>query len=144
MIDSNLNWNKAVYFLEKGLDTAELRGKVVSDNIANVDTPHFKRSEVAFEAQLRRALDSEKYVKENEVPAKVTDSRHFSFYKSLDYKDVSSKINVDYLSTMRNDGNNIDVEHEMNLALKNQMTYEMMTGQINNHFRMLSMVMRTA
>ncbi|MDH5719424.1 MAG: flagellar basal body rod protein FlgB [Spirochaetia bacterium] len=142
MIDSRLNWNKSVSLLEKGLDTAELRRKVIANNIANVDTPHFKRTQVTFEAQLRRALDSEEYVKKNEVPARVTDERHIPFFKSLDYRETKARPVIDYLTTMRNDGNNVDVEHEMSLAVKNQLTYEFMTSQINHHFRIMNIVMR--
>ena len=142
MINSNLSWNKTVYLLEKGLDTAEFRRKVIADNMANVDTPHFKRTQVTFEGQLRRALDSEEYVKKNEVPARITDERHIPFFKSLDYKEVKARPALDYLSRMRNDGNNVDIEHEMSLAAKNQLSYELMSMLINNEFRSLNIVMR--
>jgi len=38
------------YILEKSLDVESLRKKVIADNVANVDVPHFKRSEVNFES----------------------------------------------------------------------------------------------
>lgn len=121
-----------------------LRRKVIADNIANADTPHFKRSEVSFEAQLRRAIDSEKYVRENAVPARMTDTRHIPFFRALDYQGVQAKTHIDYLSKMRNDGNNVDPEHEVTLALKNQLRYQAMSTQINSMFKEMNIVLRTA
>ncbi|HNL11339.1 MAG TPA: DNA-binding transcriptional repressor EbgR, partial [Turneriella sp.] len=61
-------WGRTQYLLEKGMDVSQMRHKVFADNIANVDTPHFKRSEVGFEAELRRVIELEKHVEENSVP----------------------------------------------------------------------------
>ena len=44
------------YLLERSLDVESLRKKVIADNIANVDVPHFKRSEVNFESELKRVI----------------------------------------------------------------------------------------
>ena len=144
MYFNNLNWGKTQYLLEKGMDVSILRRKVIADNIANADVPHFKRTEVSFEAQLRRTLDSEKYVMKNAVPAKMNHSRHIPFYKPLDYRAVEPRPHIDYLSTMRNDGNNIDIEHEMSLAVKNQLRYQSMAHMINSSFKKMNMVIRSA
>lgn len=144
MILDNGHYGKTQYLLEKGLDVSLKRRRVIADNIANVNVPHFKRSEVTFEAQLRRALDSEKYVRKNEVPAKMTHGRHIPFFRALDYKEVQSKRHIDYLSTMRNDGNNVDMEHEVSLALKNQMRYNAMTTLMKHHFRTMNTVIKRA
>ena len=50
---------KTQSILEKGLNNATIKRRVIADNIANVDVPHFKRSDVTFEANLKRALESE-------------------------------------------------------------------------------------
>ena len=67
------------YILEKSLDVESLRKKVIADNVANVDVPHFKRSEVNFESELKRALDNNKYTNENRVPALITDTGYSIF-----------------------------------------------------------------
>ena len=142
MLFENGSFGKTQYLLEKAMDVSLLRREVISDNIANVDVPHFKRSEVSFEAGLRRALDSKKYVQKNEVPTKLTNEKHIPFFRSLDYKNVKSRTHIDYLSTMRNDGNNVDVEHEMTLAVKNQLRYQALTNMINHNFRKLNIVIK--
>ena len=128
--------------LNKAMDTEVFRRKVIADNIANANVPHFKRTEVSFEAQLRRVLDSEKYVQKNEIPTKLTDEKHIPFFRPLDYKQVHAKPHIDYLSTMRNDGNNVDMEHEMSSALKNQLRYQILSNMTQSNFRTLNMVMR--
>jgi flagellar basal-body rod protein FlgB len=131
------------YLLEKGLDNESLRRKVIANNIANVDVPHFKRSEVNFESELKRAiLDREE--KENKLPALMTDERHIPFFVPRDITTVHSRMNLDYNTSLRNDGNNVDVEKEMVDAAKNLMRYNAFTTSLNNNFRMLKFVMRTA
>jgi flagellar basal-body rod protein FlgB len=135
---------KTQYLLEKGMEVSTFRRKVIADNIANADVPHFKRSEVLFEENLRRAIDSEKTEKINEVPTKVTNERHISFFKPLDYKAVHPKANIDYLTTMRADGNNVDIEKEVTVASQNQLHYSIMVDRLNQNVRQLNMVMRLA
>jgi flagellar basal-body rod protein FlgB len=135
---------KTQYLLEKGLETVMFRRRVIADNIANADVPHFKRSEVLFEEMLRRAIESEKTEKLNAVPTKITHERHIEFFKPLDYRAVQPKAHIDYLTTMRADGNNVDIEKEVALASQNQMQYAIMVDRLNQNIRQLNMVMRLA
>lgn len=135
---------KTQLILEKGLDAAIFRRKVIADNIANADTPHFKRSEVIFEELLRKAIDSEKTEKLKEVPTKITHERHIPFFRPLDFREVKPKSHIDYLTTMRADGNNVDIEKEVSIAAQNQMHYSIMVERLNQNIRLLNLVMRLA
>ncbi|MGQ9842787.1 MAG: flagellar basal body rod protein FlgB [Spirochaetota bacterium] len=130
------------YLLEKALDVESFRRKVIANNIANVDVPHFKRSEVNFESELKRAIahnmDPMQHVK-----AFKTDSRHYDFFEFKDITSVCPRVNLDYTTTYRNDGNNVDVEKEMVDAAKNQMRYNAYVTSLNENYKMLKMVMRT-
>lgn len=128
--------------LHKGMQTSILRRKTIADNIANADVPHFKRTEVVFESMLKRAIESEKIEKEKAVPTKISDGRHFEFFKPMDYRDVSAKTNLDYLTTIRSDGNNVDIEKEMVDANQNQMTYTLLVERLNQNNRLLMQMMR--
>ncbi len=132
------------YILEKSLDVESLRKKVIADNVANVDVPHFKRSEVNFESELKRALDNNKYTNENRVPALITDNRHIPFFVEWDIKSVQPRINLDYSTSMRNDGNNVDIEKEMVDAAKNKMRYDALVAALNHNFKMIKLATRTA
>jgi flagellar basal-body rod protein FlgB len=46
-----------IQFLEAGLAGTGLRGKVIANNIANLGTKGFRRSDVRFENLLAKALD---------------------------------------------------------------------------------------
>jgi flagellar basal-body rod protein FlgB len=131
------------YLLEKGLDVESLRRKVISNNIANVDVPHFKRSEVDFESELKRAI-TDRENPDNKLPALITSRRDIPFYVPRDIMSVQPRINLDYNTTYRNDGNNVDVEKEMVDAAKNLMRYNAFVAGLNHNFRMLKFVTRLA
>ena len=132
------------YLLEKSLDVSALRGKVIANNIANVDVPHFKRSDVNFESELKRVIDERETVNENQFPAKLTDARHIPFYETRDVRSVAPRINLDYNTTYRNDGNNVDMEKEIVDASKNSMQYNAAVSSISQNFKILKMVMRAS
>jgi len=135
MMDTN-------YILEKSLDVESLRKKVISDNIANVDTPHFKRREVNFEAELKRALNENKKNLER-LPALMTDEKHIPFFVDRDLRSVDSRVNLDYTTSYRNDGNNVDIEKEMVDSSKNMMRYNAIVSALNHNYRVVKMVLRT-
>ncbi|PJZ71586.1 flagellar basal body rod protein FlgB [Leptospira perolatii] len=130
--------------LERGLGASVLKRKVISDNIANADVPHFKRSEVVFESMIKRALESEKIEASKAIPTRIEDERHISFFTPLDYRKVQPKVNIDYLTTMRADGSNVDPEKEVVDASNSQMQYMMMVERLNANYRDLKGVMRLA
>ncbi len=142
LFDNSLTM-KTMHMLEKGLDTSVLRREVVANNIANVDVPHFKRSEVSFEMNLKRALDSEK--KAAEFPHLQTNhAKHIQGIRPVDYRAVRPKVHTDYSSEMRNDGNNVDIEDEVSRLVRNQMRYNLMVDRLGGNFRLLNQLTRLA
>lgn len=133
------NFGKSLEILHRSMDVAIMRRRTISDNIANSDTPNFKRSNINFESELKRALDSEKATF---FRAAVTDSRHISFRRVQDWREVSPRKVLDYLSTSKNNGNNVDIETESMMALQNQLSYDLMATSVTNQFRQISMVVQ--
>lgn len=133
------NFGKTLDMLHRSMDVSLLRRSVIADNIANADTPNFKRSEVAFEAELKKAINSEKT---QGLKAKMTDKRHIPFDRSIDYRTVKPKRLLDYLSDSKNNGNNVDLEQEMMGALNNQLKYQIMVQAAANQFSQINMVLR--
>ena len=129
------------YLLEKALDVESLRRKVISNNVANVDVPHFKRSEVNFESQLKRVIN-ERQEMENKLPALMNDSRHIPFFVPREVTGVQARINLDYNSTYRNDGNNVDIEKEMVDAAQNMMRYNAFVSGLNHNYKLLKLSMK--
>ena len=134
------SFGKNLDILHRTMDASTLRQQVLANNVANADTPNFKRSEVNFEAQLKRALESEK--QQPRVAVETTDPRHISNVKSMDYRDVEPRRRLDYLSTSDNNGNNVDIEQESMLLLQNQLRYQLLARSVSGKFSRVKMVLR--
>ncbi len=135
----NTTFAKSVDLIQRNMAVSTLRRQVIANNIANVETPNFKRSVVNFEAELGRALASEKLDKSIGV---VTHEKHIPFKQTVDYRTVGPRIVLDYLTTSKNNGNNVDVERELMQATENQMMYELMAGAVNHQFKQINIVLR--
>ena len=132
-------FSKNIDILKRTMDVALLRREVIGDNIANSDTPNFKRSVVNFESQLKRALDSENI---KPFPNLMSDPRHVPFYRPLDYRAVKPRRVWDYLTTSKNNGNNVDIEQESMSLLQNQLMYQTLATLVAGEFNRVNMVLR--
>jgi flagellar basal-body rod protein FlgB len=130
------------YLLEKSLDASSTRSKVISNNIANVDVPHFKRSELDFESELKRVIEDREEIRNGKFEARTTDARHIAFDEERSVRSVRPRINLDYSTTYRADGNNVDIEKEIVDAQKTTMRYGSAVQSIAQNFKMLKLVMR--
>ncbi|MGQ9512511.1 MAG: flagellar basal body rod protein FlgB [Thermodesulfitimonas sp.] len=118
--------------LAKTLDAAALRQRVIADNIANADTPGFKKGTVEFEAALRQAVGGEP------LALKTTDPRHIG---SSSLSSVTPQVKrVTTTTTQRTDGNNVDIEEEMVNLVTNNLTYQAAVRFISGKFSSLRYV----
>lgn len=131
---------KTVDLLHRAMDANVVRRSVIANNIANANVPNFKRSDVNFESELKRALDSEG--KRPVLELKRTDPRHFPNYRERDYRDVQIRRVLDYSTTYNNNGNNVDPEYEAMLAVKSQMSYNLFSQSLNFEFNQINKVLR--
>jgi flagellar basal-body rod protein FlgB len=118
--------------LKNYLDVASLRQKVVAHNIANLNTPGYKRLIVSFEDKLKEALNSEK------LPLTVPLKQHLN--KRPDWQQVSLSPERNYTTTMRADANNVDLEQEMTLLTTNTICYNLAVQRLSGKFEQLSYV----
>ena len=58
-------------YLEAGLRAAGLRSRVIGNNVANLNTPGFRRGEVQFERLLAKALSSDSQADPSEVAPRL-------------------------------------------------------------------------
>ncbi|HDQ14795.1 MAG TPA: flagellar basal body rod protein FlgB [Sediminispirochaeta sp.] len=135
----NNSFGKTLDIMHRTMDASMLRHQVSANNIANADTPNFKRSDVNFEAELKRALDSEKVQKPK---AYLTNSRHIPFDRQQNYRDVRPRRVLDYLSQTDNNGNNVNLEQESMLLLQNQLRYNLLTQAVSSQFGRVNIVLR--
>lgn len=119
-------FTRGIDLLQREMDVTSLRYQVTANNLANSGVPNFKRSDVNFESELKRALDSEKIAK-NSFQLTRTDDRHIQINVPYDYRDVEPRRVVDYTTTAKANGNNVDAEAEANNILQIQMQYRLLT-----------------
>jgi flagellar basal-body rod protein FlgB len=133
-------FGKTVDILHRGMDVAVLRRQVISDNIANADVPNFKRSTINFEASLKKALDSQRV--EPVLAMATTDPKHIASFAPTSYASVEPRRVLDYLTTAKNNGNNVDAEQEMMDSLTNQLAYTLQAQAINYEYNQVNLVLR--
>lgn len=126
--------------LQRTMDASLLRQSVIANNIANANTPNFKRTEVNFESRLAYALESETH--RPRFREALTDENHIAFYEPLDYRDVRPRRVLDFLTTAKNNGNNVDIEVESMDLLNNQLAYQSMVRSVSDSFTRINLVLR--
>lgn len=117
--------------LDKAADASWLRETVLSHNIANVDTPGYKRREVDFETLLAQSLKSYKY--------QALDSKIANTNGNLSR--LNAQAHYDYAAlgySYRIDGNNVDIQTENVELASEQLRYTALTNSLTQEFSRLS------
>lgn len=127
----NTNAFDYINVLDKAADASWLRNEAISNNIANADTPGYKRQDVAFESELEKALGKNRY---ESMDSKVERIRG----RSLEGQPYTDSTDYSY----RLDGNNVDVESENVMLAENQLKYQGLLASINQEFANLQAVMK--
>ena len=134
-------FTRSVDLLQRAMDTTALRYQVSANNLANSEDPNFKRSVVNFESELKRAFDSEEKSR-NSFKLTLTDERHIQINEPYDYREVEPRRVLDYTTTAKANGNNVDAETEANNILQIQMQYRLLTQLTSFEFSQLNTVMK--
>lgn len=120
-----------VRVLDKAADASWLRNEAIGNNIANVDTPGYKRQDVAFESVLKSALGNSRYETTDAKVASIRSNR------------LAPRVYTDYANySYRLDGNNVDIENENVMLAENQLKYQGLITSINQEFANLTAVMK--
>ncbi|MFP3154101.1 flagellar basal body rod protein FlgB [Lachnospiraceae bacterium ZAX-1] len=127
----NSNIYNYVNILDKAADGAWLKEQAISNNIANGDTPGYKRKDVDFEGTLERELQKSKYVA---LDAKVREL-HLNHLNVNTYTDSP---NYSY----RLDENNVDPEQENVQLAATQIKYNALVDSMNNEFNRIKSVIK--
>ncbi|MDL2224987.1 flagellar basal body rod protein FlgB [Eubacteriales bacterium OttesenSCG-928-M02] len=122
-------------YLENALDASSLRNQVIQNNIANAETPNFKASSVDFESTFQRAL-----LNQGGFQNKQTREKHIAFDTSID--NVKGTVYQHNNTTMKMDGNNVDIDYENAQLAKNQIYYSTLVQKLNSEFSRLRMAIR--
>jgi flagellar basal-body rod protein FlgB len=135
----NNSYGRVIDIVHRTMDVSMLRRDIIANNLANADTPNFKRSVLNFESELKRAFDSQR---KPALEARMTNPKHIPFYQPVDYRTVGPRRVLDYLTQSDANGNNIDAEEENMAGLKNQLNYQLLTQIISHQFNQVNSVLR--
>ena len=125
--------------LEKSMDAYTKRAEALADNIANVNTPNYKRKDVQFESFLQKAL----YEDGTTVIGRRTDEKHFKIGIENKLDSLETSFVEDKNTKMRYDGNNVDIEIEKVEQTKNNIRYQFATNRISQNFTVLRSVIKS-
>ncbi|MGR3310859.1 MAG: flagellar basal body rod protein FlgB [Candidatus Brocadiales bacterium] len=113
--------DKQFDLLEKLIDAGAIRHRTIANNIANVNTPGYKRLDVKFEDELKAALSGNGIVDISSVRPKIV------IAKSTEK------------TALRNDGNNVNIEVEVSELIKNTMSYNIYVQLMSKKFAALKL-----
>lgn len=116
MLGEMLSRSTNLPLVQKTMDAAMLRGRVIANNIANVNTPGFRRVEVAFEEELRSALDRTR------LKGSRTDEKHLDM-RRRNLSSVNAQAYHPYDPTLPSGVNNVDIDMEMSKLAETQIMY---------------------
>ena len=116
--------------LDKAADASWTRESLITNNIANVNTPNYKRRDLNFESVLNEQLGS---CKHESLDAKM---------RTVDLGQLNPMIYTDHSSlSYRLDGNNVDIDTEEAELASEQIKYQALTTSISKEFsRMKSVI----
>jgi len=129
----NSNVFDYINVMDKASDAAWTRNEIIANNIANVDTPGYKRQDLNFEDELERALGHNRYKTMDEKVA------------NLKNKHLEARVVNDYSGfSYRTDKNNVDIDTENVMLAANQLKYQGLMSGLKHEFSTLAMVTKSS
>ncbi len=122
-----------VNLLKSAADASWTREEVLTNNIANVDTPNYKRQDVEFSSYLANALQ-----RSGKNSASLTQRVHNVNYNDLAIRTYTDNSTLSY----RTDGNNVDLSTENVELASEQINYNALIDSMNNEFSRFKAVLK--
>ncbi|WP_226665708.1 flagellar basal body rod protein FlgB [Metabacillus litoralis] len=116
--------------LENAISYSTAKQKVISNNIANIDTPNYKAQEVRFNKVLTNEL--------SKFDAFKTNAKHIDFGSSSKGYQIVTRNNTNY----QHNGNNVDIDQEMTEMAKNQIQYNALIDRLSSKYNSLKTVIK--
>lgn len=139
MVDGIIS-SEIYQILEKSMNAASLQQQMMGNNIANVNTPGYKRSEVVFQSKLDQVING---TEKSYLPLTVTNKSHISIVPQMNLDSVNPEIVTNTETSSRNDGNNVDIDVEMSKMAENTAYYSSLAQLTSMKINMLREVIKT-
>lgn len=116
------------YFIKKSLDASSVRSRVIAHNLANVNKKGYKAYRVVFEDKLKDVFNNPS------TGLKVTNEAHINNGDTLNT--VDHTVVRDTSTSMRLDGNNVNIDKETTNLAENAILYNALINQANSRILM--------
>lgn len=117
--------------LNKAANASWQREEVIANNLANVNTPGYKRKDVDFQSVLRNELGNMKY--------QTLDSK----VEHADLSRLNASVYIDSANySYRIDKNNVDIDNENVELASEKIRYDALTDSMTQEFSRLKAVMQ--
>lgn len=117
--------------LGKAADASWTRENLIANNIANAQTPGYKRQDLDFQSLLKKEISNYKYMNLDQKMA------------SVDLTKLNPEIYTDHAGySYRLDGNNVDMDTEQVELASEQIKYQALTTSITSEFQRLQTVLK--
>ncbi len=124
-----------VDIFKKTMDASWLKNETISNNLANVNTPGYKRQVVNFENVLKDHLNMG-----SGTTMRITNKKHMTASGPLG---LNPRIDEVKDTSFRTDQNNVNVDVEMSELAKNQIKYAALTEQLNGQLTRLKTAIKS-
>lgn len=120
-----------INILDKAADASWKRETLIANNIANADTPGYKRQDIDFQTALRNEISRFHY---SSLDRKIQD---------VDLRNLNPDVYTDHGNySYRLDGNNVDIDTEQVELASEQIKYQALTTSITSEFTRLQTVLK--
>ncbi len=137
--------------VHKSLDGLAQRQKAISSNLANVETPNYRRRDVQFEdalgSAIKKARGKSSSQANNDVDLSMKSSANANHFRIG--SDYSTLQNLNPMTSesegvkFTNDGNAVDMEAEMVQMAKNTMKYQALSNLESRRMRSIKSVIQS-
>lgn len=108
---SGISFGRTIDLLGNAIDGAGRQQEQIANNLANVNTPNFRRSTVSFKEALAASMGTP--ANPDELALTTDDDRQFNVNGALPPTPYDPQPHVDTATQMRVDRSNVDVDQEM-------------------------------
>lgn len=130
MLDKSFQ-NFNVY--NKALDACWLKNQAIANNMANVNTPGYKREVVNFDAVLKSQLQLDGAVK-----MKTTNGMHMTGPQLSESPIIEKEANTSF----RKDDNNVNIDVEESELAANSIKYNYLANELNKNISRLKLAIK--
>jgi len=126
-----VNFNNAFGIHDDALLLFERRTQLLSENIANADTPNYKARDIEFNQVLQRA-------KNDSVKLRTTNKNHINLSQQAFPNDVQFR----QVQQSAADGNTVDTQREKAAFAENAMRYQLSMNILSRKIKSLKTAFR--